>query len=201
MCVSRTQVCYFPTGGLRPSLLCLVYLQTGCRSWCARGHHRTFTCFVSHGGLTPPAPGAVNGCSFTGEITPFAMQKRTFTRAAGVSPRGVALVRCRKVAEIAVPHWCIRGSARGADAERYSRRNNAFCVRNARKRLHQVRCRKVLPSLCPRTLVHSRAANPRGAYAPRSWRLDGCSFTGEITPFAMQKRTFTRAAGVSPPWV
>jgi hypothetical protein len=42
---------------------------------------------------------------------------------------------------------------------------------------------------------------PRGAYAPRSWRGERCSFSEEITPFAMHKRTFARAAGVSPPWV
>jgi hypothetical protein len=41
-------------------------------------------CFVSHGGLTPPAPVAVR--TFAGEKTIFAMHERTFTRAAGVSP-------------------------------------------------------------------------------------------------------------------
>jgi hypothetical protein len=41
-------------------------------------------CFVSHGGLTPPALGAVP--TFAGEKTIFAMHERTFTRAAGVSP-------------------------------------------------------------------------------------------------------------------
>jgi hypothetical protein len=41
---------------------------------------------------------------------------------------------------------------------------------------------------------------PRGAYAPRSWRFARCRVAGEMTPFAMHKRTFTRAAGVSPPW-
>jgi hypothetical protein len=40
---------------------------------------------------------------------------------------------------------------------------------------------------------------PRGAYAPRSW----CSahVCRRKTIFAMHERTFTRAAGVSPPWV
>jgi hypothetical protein len=39
---------------------------------------------TSHGGLTPPALGAER--TFAGEKTIFAMQKRTFPRAAGVSP-------------------------------------------------------------------------------------------------------------------
>jgi hypothetical protein len=42
---------------------------------------------------------------------------------------------------------------------------------------------------------------PRWAYAPRSWRNERCVFSVKITPFAVQERTFTRAAGVSPPWV
>jgi hypothetical protein len=41
---------------------------------------------------------------------------------------------------------------------------------------------------------------PRGADTPRSWRTAPCPVAGEITPFAMHKRTFARAAGVSPPW-
>jgi hypothetical protein len=41
---------------------------------------------------------------------------------------------------------------------------------------------------------------PTGADAPRSWRRARCPVAGEITPLAMHKRTFTRAAGVSPPW-
>jgi hypothetical protein len=43
-------------------------------------------------------------------------------------------------------------------------------------------------------------ANPRGADAPRSWRRARRSLAGKITPFAMHERSFTRAAGVSPPW-
>jgi hypothetical protein len=41
----------------------------------------------------------------------------------------------------------------------------------------------------------------RGAYAPRSWCMERRSSAGRTTPFAMQKRTFAGAAGVSPPWV
>jgi hypothetical protein len=40
---------------------------------------------------------------------------------------------------------------------------------------------------------------PRGAYAPRSY-FAVRTFAGEKTIFAMHERTFTRAAGVSPPW-
>jgi hypothetical protein len=39
---------------------------------------------------------------------------------------------------------------------------------------------------------------PRGAYAPRSWLHDVCSL--QKATFALHKRTFPRAAGVSPPW-
>jgi hypothetical protein len=39
---------------------------------------------------------------------------------------------------------------------------------------------------------------PRNAYAPRSWLHDVRSL--RKTTFAMNKRTFSRAAGVSPPW-
>jgi hypothetical protein len=42
-------------------------------------------------------------------------------------------------------------------------------------------------------------ANPRGAYAPRSCVRVRMS-AGEKTICAMHERTFTRAAGVSPPW-
>jgi hypothetical protein len=38
-----------------------------------------------------------------------------------------------------------------------------------------------------------------GAYAPRSWLHDVCSL--QKATFALHKRTFPRAAGVSPPWV
>jgi hypothetical protein len=41
---------------------------------------------------------------------------------------------------------------------------------------------------------------PRGADAPRSWRHARCPVAGEMTPFAVHKRTLPRAAGVSPPW-
>jgi hypothetical protein len=43
-------------------------------------------------------------------------------------------------------------------------------------------------------------ANPRGAYAPRS-HVAVRKFAGEKTIFSMHERTFTRAAGVSPPWL
>jgi hypothetical protein len=41
----------------------------------------------------------------------------------------------------------------------------------------------------------------RGAYVPRSWCMERRSSAGRTTSFAMQKRTFAGAAGVSPPWV
>jgi len=45
----------------------------------------------------------------------------------------------------------------------------------------------------------SRSSEPRGAYAPRSC-VGVRTFPGEKTILAMRERTFTRAAGVSPPW-
>ncbi len=41
---------------------------------------------------------------------------------------------------------------------------------------------------------------PRGAYAPRSSAPVQRASAGRMTIFAMNKRTFARAAGVSPPW-
>jgi hypothetical protein len=54
-------------------------------------------------------------------------------------------------------------------------------------------CRTALP-------VSESLPIPRGAYAPRSCAAMRMS-AGEKTIFAMHKRTCTRAAGVSPPWV
>jgi hypothetical protein len=51
-----------------------------------------------------------------------------------------------------------------------------------------------------RLLPNEDAHMPRGAYAPRSCVGVRMS-AGEIAIFAMHKRTFTRAAGVSPPWL
>jgi hypothetical protein len=54
--------------------------------------------------------------------------------------------------------------------------------------------------VCTVTLVFRRfVCVPRGAYAPRSCIALRTS-VGEKTIFSMHKRTFTGAAGVSPPW-
>jgi hypothetical protein len=86
-------------------------------------------------------------------MTTFAMHKRTFTRAAGVSPPwfGFALATA-----------------------------TGFCGRITFRSAH--------------SLPVSRLA-----YASRSWLAMRESADAKTT-FAMHKCTFTRAAGVSPPW-
>jgi hypothetical protein len=83
------------------------------------------------------------------------------------------------------------------------RRKNAFCDAHT-----HVRSRA--PFVSPpwsgsrtgngeRVLPNINARIPRGAYAPRSC-VAVRTYADEITIFAMHIRTFTRAAGVSPPW-
>jgi hypothetical protein len=53
--------------------------------------------------------------------------------------------------------------------------------------------------LAPATRVNS-IRSPRLRYASRSWSPVQRASAGRMTILAMNKRTFTRAAGVSPPW-
>ncbi len=48
--------------------------------------------------------------------------------------------------------------------------------------------------------IRNSGCSPRGAYAPRSWLAMRRSAEAK-TIFAMHKRTFSRAAIISPPWV
>jgi hypothetical protein len=121
-----------------------------------------------------------------------AMHERTFTRAAGVSPP-----------------WFSKGSRLQGEA------NNVWRTRTAESGAATVSPPWVLGKrTCRNASAKSRmtaggvlvnagagpVANPRGVYAPRSY-VAVRVFAGEKTIFAMHERTFTRAAGVSPPWV
>jgi hypothetical protein len=63
-----------------------------------------------------------------------------------------------------------------------------------------VKSRETAGTLLTSAGVSAAPAKPRGAYAPRSCIALRTS-VGEKTIFSMHKRTLTRAAGVSPPWV
>jgi hypothetical protein len=134
---------------------------------------------TSHGGLTPPALGAVR--TFAGEKTICAMHERTFAGAAGVSPPcygepNAVLQESRTVqrlcdtepraADMSPPWVCTRWSV-------------AHGVR-------QITCKHV--------------SRTTGGLTPPAL-VSGCEcLPAKKTIFAMRERTFTRAAGVSPPW-
>ena len=104
------------------------------------------------------------------------------TRAAGVSPPWVGKRTCRAIrfAFGEQPHEERRASARRGTEKRTcngERFPGTDYVRHA-----------------------PRASAPRGAYAPRSCVAVRMS-AGKKAIFAMDERMFTRAAGVSPPWV
>jgi hypothetical protein len=146
------------SGGHQPAVGCEPRLQRPCGEF----PRFEFACGGSStGGLRPPLLVLLQR-PFAGRMTIFAVQKRTLTRAAGVSPPWL-LGKCT----------CRYAAAKS--------RQTTIAV--------------------PTNAGAVAVAKPRGAYAPRSWCSDRCSFSGEITPFAMQKRTFTRAAGVSPAWL
>jgi hypothetical protein len=78
----------------------------------------------------------------------------------------------------------------------------ASARRGVRKRICKgasAKSRETAGSLCADRRC-SRGSEPRGAYAPRSCIAVRTS-VGKKTIFSMHKRTFARAAGVSPPWV
>jgi hypothetical protein len=164
----------------------------------------------SHGWLTPAAPGA--RCRSGEKITTFAVYKRMFSRAAGVSPPWVGKRTCRTI--------------RFAFGEQPHEERRASARRGTEKRT----CNAVRFPGTDYIRHAPRASAPRGAYAPRSWlrvrwnrdesglRCRDASPHGhgwltpaapgarcrsgeEITTFAVHKRMFSRAAGVSPPWV
>jgi hypothetical protein len=156
------------TGGLRPPLL------AACADVIAD------TRFAPTGTLILPrlAYASRSWCteSVDRKITTFKMHKRTFPRAAGVSPPW-----CN------VPTMCRENRRLSGDwrSEHQERRASA---RRGNETHLQWR------SFSPTESVRA----PRLAYASRSWCTE--SVDRKITTFKMHKRTFPRAAGVSPPW-
>jgi hypothetical protein len=71
--------------------------------------------------------------------------------------------------------------------------------RETRLRRYECDCSENRRQYVGRSPLPSRAAMPREAYAPLRTRIPRAS-AGRMTLFAMNNRTFTRAAGVSPPW-
>jgi hypothetical protein len=139
---------------------------------------------TSHGGLTPPLLFRLRRPS--GEImTIFAMQKRTFTRAAGVSPP-----------------WFSKGPRLQGEA------NSVWRTRTAESRAAGVSPpwyrkthlqRRVIFVEWLRLPLHNRLPHHGGLMPPALVAVR--TFVSEKTIFAMHERRFTRAAGVSPPWV
>jgi hypothetical protein len=169
--------------------------------------HKCVSCrcngYVHHGWLTPAALGA--RCSFAAKAL-FAMDKRTFTGAAGVSPPWLGerdavpresnivqrLASTRSGAAGVSPPWL--GNVLAV--------MNAVCERERSPTTAGLRQPLLIAS---RTPLHKCV----------SCRCNGCVHHGWLTPaalgarcsfaakalFAMDKRTFTGAAGVSPPWL
>jgi hypothetical protein len=142
---------------------------------------RRFVC-VPRGAYAPRSCIALR--TSVGEKTIFPMHKRTLTRAAGVSPPW-----CRKLHLQRRPTF---------PNPAHSPRHDWFPSHGW---LTPAALDRMRGGVCTVTLVFRRfVCVPRGAYAPRSCIALRTS-VGEKTIFSMHKRTLTRAAGVSPPWV
>jgi hypothetical protein len=136
------------------------------------------------GWLTPAALGA--RCSFAAKAL-FAMDKRTFTGAAGVSPPWLGerdeIEHCPAAGE----HKIRSGGRQPAVARKRCKRTS-------------------LAGSCQRSFAPDAVAKcARGATVHHGWLTPAalgarCSFAAKAL-FAMDKRTFTGAAGVSPPWL
>jgi hypothetical protein len=113
--------------------------------------HRCHRVQRYHGGLTPPALGA-GTTSIRSKKTVFAMNNRTFSRAAGVSPPWFY-----------EPHLQV-------ERDEFRRLDRACGV------------------------------HPTGGLRPPLLVAGTTSVRWKKTIFAVHKRTFARAAGVSPPW-
>jgi hypothetical protein len=152
---------------------------------------RSVTAKPTHGGLTPPALGATARRPVAGEITPFAMHKRTFTRAARRQPAVARQSRWRE-------RQCTMDES---DNVRLPSVERTVCTRAARRqpavvfpnrvcdchamtfRVSRSDMRTALHGgLTPPLLVacatyrlrcafpiRNGGSVPRGAYAPRSW--------------------------------
>jgi hypothetical protein len=123
-----------------------------------------------------------------------------FTRAAGVSPPWLDKHDGARSATIVGERTLCTSAARcqpAVGSETSSKWRAVFLNKNAA-------CQPAMETKRTCSGARSRpdenACVPREAYTPRSWRHARCPVTGQITPFAMHKRTFARAAGVSPPW-
>jgi hypothetical protein len=194
-------------------------------------------CFVSHGGLTPPA--LVAERTFAGEKTIFAMHERTFTRAAGVSPPWYRKTHLQRrvifVEWLRLPlhnrlrlHGGLTPPALGPVTTTVGRKNDDFC--DAETHMHKSGGRQppvgmsnaiaIADAFVKRLALARRWSETTVATATRwisAFRVcipnishggltppalgARCPVGEQMTIFVVHERTFTRAAGVSLPWV